>query len=138
MNNKIEKIFVNNFIKRPYKERLLFELKSEKKRLHAIMRFCHNAEEFLKQNTVYSKQKTISKENIDCFFDEKELYVISFKYLNGVLMPIDEVARYLNHEYLPVIVCGINNVIIKNEVEQGNCTFFFLKGNPRESSHIDY
>lgn len=42
-----EKRFVQSFIKKNRRERLLFELTTPKKRRIGIMRFCHTAEDFL-------------------------------------------------------------------------------------------
>ena len=42
MHFDLEKKFVNDFINPSFRDRFLFELKSSKKRLDAVMRFSHN------------------------------------------------------------------------------------------------
>ena len=64
MNVNLEEKFVNNFINASYRERLLFELKTHKKRLKALMRFSHDIDKLVKVGSIISKSK---------IFDEKEL-----------------------------------------------------------------
>lgn len=45
----LEVKFANNFINTIYRDRLLFELKTSKKRLKALMRFSHNTNDLIKR-----------------------------------------------------------------------------------------
>ena len=47
MDYSAEEHFVQTFIRRNRRERLLYELTSPKKRVDGVSRFCHQAREFL-------------------------------------------------------------------------------------------
>ena len=61
----LEESFVNNYINPLYRDRLLFEFKSSKKRLTAIMRFSHNIDSLVKENKVFSKLKDKRARELD-------------------------------------------------------------------------
>ena len=123
----LEEKFVNDFINPAYRDRLLFELKTSKKRLNALMRFSHNTNELVKKDMIYSKLKKFEYDQLNNFLNGKNFYVISFKYLNGIIMNVNEILDYISDECMPVIVCGNNNAIIKKEFEKGEDNFYLLK-----------
>lgn len=123
----LEEKFVNDFINPSYRDRLLFELKTSKKRLNALMRFSHNTNDLVKKDMIYSKLKKFEYNQLNNFLNEKNFYVISFKYLNGIIMNVNEILDYISDECMPVIVCGNNNAIIKKEFEKGEDNFYLLK-----------
>lgn len=123
----LEEKFVNDFINPSYRDRLLFELKTSKKRLNALMRFSHNTNDLVKKDVVYSKLKKFEYDILNNFLNGKNFYVISFKYLNGIIMNVNEILDYISDECMPVIVCGNNNAIIKKEFEKGEDNFYLLK-----------
>lgn len=127
MNFDLEEKFVNDFINPAYRDRLLFELKSFKKRLNALMRFNHNTNDLVNKNMVYSKLKKFEYDILNNFLNGQNFYVISFKYLNGIIMNVKEVLDYISDEWMPVIVCGNNNAIIKKEFEKGVDNYYLLK-----------
>ena len=88
MNFDLEEKFVNDFINPAYRDRLLFELKSSKKRLNALMRFSHNTNDLVNINMVYSKLKKFEYDILNNFLNGQNFYVISFKYLNGIIMNV--------------------------------------------------
>lgn len=123
----LEKKFVDDFINPSYRDRLLFELKTSKKRLNALMRFSHNTNDLVKKDMIYSKLKKFEYDQLNNFLNGKNFYVISFKYLNGIIMNVNEILDYISDECMPVIVCGNNNAIIKKEFEKGEDNFYLLK-----------
>lgn len=123
----LEEKFVNDFINPSYRDRLLFELKSSKKRLNALLRFSHNTNDLVKKDMIYSKLKKFEYDQLNNFLNGKNFYVISFKYLNGIIMNVNEILDYISDECMPVIVCGNNNAIIKKEFEKGEDNFYLLK-----------
>ena len=123
----LEEKFVNDFINPSYRDRLLFELKTSKKRLNALMRFSHNTNDLVKKDMIYSKLKKFEYDQLNNFLDGKNFYVISFKYLNGIIMNVNAILDYISDEWKPVIVCGDNNAIIKKEFEKGEDNFYLLK-----------
>ena len=127
MNIELEEKFVKNFINTSYCERLLFELKSFRKRTNAIDRFSHNTEGLVKKEYVYLKLKNFDENELKKFLNEQNFYVISFKYLDGIIMDNIEVFDYIYNEYSPVIVCGNNIAVIKKEYEKGDDNYYLLK-----------
>lgn len=127
MKYEIEERIVNDFISSAYCERVLFELKSSKKRLNAIMRFSHNIESLLKKEKICLKLQHFDKDKFKQFLQSEKLYVISFKYLDGIFLNIDDVLDYISDEYSSVIVFDNDRVIIKKEFEKGEDNFYFLK-----------
>ena len=127
MHFDLEKKFVNDFINPSFRDRFLFELKSSKKRLDAVMRFSHNTENLIKKDIVYSRLKKFDDNELRLFLKGQEFYVISFKYLDGIIMNINEVLEYIYDEYLPVIIYGNNVAVIKKEFEEGEDNFYLLK-----------
>ena len=123
----LEEKFVNDFINPSYRDRLLFELKTSKKRLNALMRFSHNTNDLVKKDMLYSKLKKFEYDQLNNFLNGKNFYVISFKHLNGIIMNVNEILDYISDECMPVIVFGNNNAIIKKEFEKGEDNFYLLK-----------
>ena len=123
----LEEKFVNDFINPSYRDRLLFELKTSKKRFNALMRFSHNTNDLVKKDMIYSKLKKFEYDQLNNFLNGKNFYVISFKYLNGIIMNVNAILDYISDEWKPVIVCGDNNSIIKKEFEKGEDNFYLLK-----------
>lgn len=123
----LEEKFVNDFINPSYRDRLLFELKTSKKRLNALMRFSHNTNDLVKKDMIYYKLKKFEYNQLNNFLNEHNFYVISFKYLNGIIMNVNEVLDYISDECMFVIVCGNNIAIIKKEFEKGEDNFYLLK-----------
>lgn len=127
MRLDLEEKFINDFIDTSYGDRLLFELKSLKKRTSALMRFSHNVECLIKNEYIHLKLKQFDEEELKLFLNEQKFYVISFKYLDGIIMNINEVLDYIYEEYSPVIVCGNNIAVIKKEFEKGEDNYYLLK-----------
>lgn len=123
----LEKKFVNEFINPLYRDRLMFEFKTSKKRLNAIMRFCHNTNDLVKKDMIYSKLKKFDDNELKKFLKDQYYYVVSFKYIDGTLMNINEILDYINDEHMPVIVYGDNIAVIKREYEKCEDNFYLLK-----------
>ena len=126
MNVNLEEKFVNNFINASYRERLLFELKTHKKRLKALMRFSHDIDKLVKVGSIISKSKIFDEKELKQFLKGNQFYVISIKYLDGKIMNIDEILYHMYEEHLPVIICADDFAVIKKEFEKGENNFFFL------------
>ena len=126
MRFDLEEKFVNNYINRSYRNRLLFELKSSKKRLDAIMRFSHNIDSLIKIETIHLKLKKFDACELKSFLINQKLYVVSFKFLDGIMMDTNELLAYIQDDY-PILICGNDIAIIKKEFEKGEDNFYLLK-----------
>ena len=125
----LEENFINNYINPLYQDRLLFEFRSPKKRLDALMRFSHNIDKLVKRHNLILKLKKITDDATTFLLKEREVYVISFKYLEGTLMSVNDALNYITNEYMPVIILSNNIVVIKTEYEMGEANLYFLKNN---------
>ena len=127
MDLNIEKTFVEKYVNKDYKKRLIFEFETKKNRQNAIMRFCHNTEKILDINTF---QAIYEKKDVAAFMDfltEEFYYVLSFEYVDGIVMRANDVINYICDVYFPVLVLGNSMAIVKKEFEKGTKNFFLLK-----------
>ena len=80
MDYSKEENFINRFIRKNRRERLLYELTTPEKRYRGVSRFCHQAEEFLDHNKIILKDNDL--EHDPKFIDfvkthDEPCYVIS-------------------------------------------------------------
>ena len=127
MNREIEANFVYSFINSFYQNRILYELSHTKKRINAIMRFSLNVNELINDSMINYKLDKFDNKIFNSFFNVKSLYVISFKYIDGIMMNIEDLLEYINNENMPVIACTNDLALIKIEFENSKNNFFFLK-----------
>ena len=126
MNNQKEKFFVENFICERYKERIAFELKSKKKRLFAIMRFCHDAPTLLNETRIVKVGSFIDDDILQAIKCKKS-YVLSYGYIDGQELCFEQVLNYCNEEDLSVILIYDNIVIVKSENGKKGALYYTLK-----------
>ena len=129
MNKKIEEEFVNTYIVRNKRERILFELQS-KKRSAVVERFCHGADEMLIASKIKSKGKYILddiKEKI-LTSNAKMCYVISFfSDIDGKEFRKQDIIDKLIGAGMPSIAIFDDFVIIETEQEQGPAIKYLLE-----------
>lgn len=120
MDINYENTFVHNFINKRYRDRLLFELNSDKKRAKAIDRFSHDAESLIKADKIFAKGN-ISRTILEHELQKRKFaaaYVLSSNYLQGVSLPIEEALAYFEDECMPVIMIFSSDfAVIKTEFE---------------------
>lgn len=119
MDNEIEKKFIQQFIVKNIRERLLFEL-SGKKRQNGIGRFCHNADDLLiKDKIILSGNelfhdeiiKTAEKYNIS-----KQWYIIAYDpILDKKSCKLNEALNLVLGSGMAAIVVSDNMAIIETE-----------------------
>lgn len=127
MNSQIEQAFVEKYINKRYKERLQFELSSEKKRQVGLDRFSHDAELLIDSKKLSLKTNAPTQTLFSTWFgNSTDVYVLSDKYIDGKEMSITDAYQYAVSEYCAVIICGDGCAVIKSESE-GNSKFYLLK-----------
>ncbi len=126
MNFSLEEQFVTNYINKEYQDRLLFELKSSKKRQNGVLRFSHNAQDLLKKGTIQLTLTSFDQSKLHSFLKETNYYVISTMHPDGATMSKKQVIDCLDEDFGPVIVCGTNIAIVKKEYEVGTENYFLL------------
>lgn len=124
MNNILETNFINSFIVKNKKERLIHEFSNPKKRENAILRFSHNVESII--NVKFIKYIC----NIDNLKQIVNLtgnvYVISMEKIDGENCLFEDAIVHLSEQYMPVIVITDNYVIIKSECDSTKDNIFIL------------
>ncbi len=120
MNYEIEKEFVNNFIIKNRRERLLFELKSAKKRKNAIGRFCHTSLQYLDDSKILIKGKTVTEQEIKNIVKkniDKEWYLISWdENFDGETYEIEKALDIIiNMGMASIMICGDYAIVIEEQ-----------------------
>ena len=131
MNNKFELEFINNYITKNKRERILYELTSKKKRKNAIGRFCHNTLEYIDKTKIVYEGNTISVyelENlIKKYTKDKEGYLISWDSdIDGSILPIENALNEVIGKGMASIVVFSNVILIETEQEQGAAIKYVL------------
>ncbi len=129
MNKKLEEEFVDTYIVKNKRERLLFELQG-KKRSDAIGRFCHRTDELLMNEKVKVKGPYILDE-IEARIRASSTgmcYVISFfPELDGKVFRKKEVMEKIIGRGMPSIAIFDDFAIIETEQEQGPAMKYILQ-----------
>ena len=80
MNIDKEKLFVNRYIIKKRRERILYELSKPSKRIDALSRFCHNYDMYVDERKIVYSGKEVSddelKKIIKKYSNETEGYMI--------------------------------------------------------------
>ncbi len=129
MNKAIEESFVNSYIIKNKRDRLLFEL-CGKKRRDGIDRFSHFADNLLIEAKIKLKGQHISKDiqNIVIKANSCKCYVISYsEEFDGKEFNKDEVLDLILNYGMPSIVVFDNFAIIQTEQEQGPAIKYLLQ-----------
>lgn len=125
MNNVLEMNFINKYIIKEKKDRLIYEFSNPKKRENALMRFSHNVESLV--NNKFIKYRCDDKTLNKYINVKKDLYVISLDKLNGEVCTSEEAFSQLKNQYMPVIIIDDDFVVIKSENEDANDNIIVLK-----------
>ena len=129
MNKAIEESFVNSYIIKNKRDRLLFEL-CGKKRRDGIDRFSHCADNLLIEAKIKLKGQYISEDlrHVVATTDNHKCYVIAYsEELDGKEFDKDEVLDLISNCGMPSIVIFDNFAIIQTEQEQGPAVKYLLQ-----------
>ena len=114
--NNTELDFINKYIVKEKKERLIYEFSNLKEK--AILRFSHNINCLIKRDIKINQIRVNELINIKI---NKMVYIISLDKINGEYLLYNDAINHLINQYMPVILIGDNFVIIKTEDE-----YFYL------------
>ena len=124
MINMLELKFINEFIVKEKKERLIYEFSNPKKRENAIMRFSHKVENIVNDKFIQCRCNMGNLSNNLAL--SGDVYIVSLEKIYGETCPYKEALIHLNEQYMPVIIIGENTVIIKSENEDSKDNIFVL------------
>ena len=84
--NTIEDFFCKQFIKSGYQDRFFFELSSNKKRVKAISRICHNMMDIINENKIVEVYNSTDLIHLTVTIQNWRIdYHVSFPYLRAKL-----------------------------------------------------
>lgn len=119
MDNEIEKKFIQQFIVKNIRERLLFEL-SGKKRQDGIGRFCHNADDLLlKEKIILSGKELFHNEivkTVEKYDLSKQWYIIAYNPIfDKKICKLSEALNLVLGNGMAAIIVSDNIAIIETE-----------------------
>lgn len=127
INFEIETFFVNTYIQKQYRERLILELKdtsskTQKRSCKAFKKFSHQTEEYVIPSLVAKSGDKLTEQDILSFVknmvDDKTCYYMDA--WKGEEMPIDEAIEKAFNDYgASIIVYKERFAVIKEETEIG-------------------
>ena len=104
--NLYQEYFISNYVVFNKRDRLIFELNSKKKK-----------ERIVYEGNVIDAMPYIKSIN--------EFYVITYDNIEGKMLDKNELMKYIEEEYMPIIAISKSLVIIKEEVEKKRVNFTF-------------
>ena len=127
MNEQIEAFFVNTYIQKQYRERLIFELKDTSSKTHrrscnAFKKFSHLTVDYVIPRLVAVSDNKLTEQDVLAFVknmvDEKTCYYMTD--WEGEEMPLNEaIEKAFNYLGASIIVYKDRFAIIKEETEIG-------------------
>ena len=127
MDLRIETNFVNKCIKKAYRDRLLFELHSAKKRPKAISRFAHQCEDILQNSYTRISMVNLQSEISHKITATDQCYIISDHVHDGETITLSNGIKYCKESYTPFILIASRFIIIKPETEIGESEIYIFK-----------
>ena len=112
MNIDKEKIFVNRYIMKKKRERILHELSKPSKRIDALSRFCHNYDMYVDERKIIYSGKEVSDDVL------KKLIKKNSSEIEGYMICLDE--RYDSKDM--ILECAID--IMRDD---GMCMIFIAE-----------
>lgn len=112
--NYIQENFISKYIISQKKNRLLYEINSQKKKSNFINHFCHDTLSFvIPEKIVYSGNIS----NANNYIIESDFLVISSDFIDGKMMNKEDLILYMEKEYMAIVAISDLIAIIKEEYE---------------------
>lgn len=126
-----ERYFLETFIRKDRKERLLYQFGSEKKRYEALDRFCHDTGKLINKSLVIMQgEKLESDKEFEKFcnsHNEECLMISPDGFLDNQVMVLKEAVKAALMCFDAVIVIGKGFAFIKEESMKGGTVKYLLK-----------
>ena len=130
MENTAEQYFVQTYIKKNRRDRLLFELSAEKRRYDGLSRFCHQAGELLDPAKIIAAGDDLERRTEFLRFvkqHDEACYVISPDYeMDGRTLQTKDAVSLAAAFYDAVIIIGSTFAIIFGEPMKGGRDKYLL------------
>ncbi len=123
MDYTIERYFVQTFIRKERRERLLFDLTTPKKRYDGVSRFCHQAREFLDPAKIVIAGEDLERAPAFAKFvqahDELCLVLSPDFYMDEQFLPLKDAVRQAVSCFDAVLIIGSTFAVVFGEVMKG-------------------
>ena len=125
--SNIEKIFVENFIDKEYRERIIYELSSNKKREKALSRLSHDAINILYRERIIIQSCQLLYDDIKNYMRGSEkCYLLGGNIDQSIMRLKDCFNECMNNPLSVVIICDNGLVIVKEELTIGPPTKYVM------------
>lgn len=135
----IEKMFIDRFIKKDFRQRLSYELFGKKRR-DGLGRFCHNARDMLVENRIVAIGKNINKSEIhklqpnSC--KNKQCYIMSNNEMtDGVICGFDEALSLVLGNGMAAVIIFDEFAVVETEQCFGSAEKIVLSYQINKLSH---
>ena len=133
MDNSLEQHFVQAFIRKERRERLLYELTTPKKRYDGVSRFCHQAGEFLDPAKVVMAGEDLDRKAAFAKFvqthDELCLVLSPDFFMDEQFLPLKDAVRQAVMCFDAVLIIGSTFAVVFGEVMKGGRGKYLLSEN---------
>ncbi len=133
MDNSLERHFVQTFIRREKRERLLYELTTPKKRYDGVSRFCHQAGAFLDPAKIVMAGEDLDREPAFARFvqahDELCLVLSPDFFMDEQFLPLKDAVRQAVMCFDAVLILGSSFAVVFGEVMKGGRGKYLLSEN---------
>ena len=126
MNKEIELFFIDTFVDKRLKDRIEYELQSNKNRTKAINRFAHSTEDVIKKQCIYKKGHDITLEDLLKLTKSRTGYYISCNKYDGLELDITTAYDICSNEYGASIIVLEDAAYVKEETSMGTPFKFIL------------
>lgn len=127
-----EKEFVDRYVVKKMRKRILYELSKPSKRLEALSRFCHNYDSYIDERNIILKGKGITdeklKEIVKEYGEGNEGYVICWNsQYDSTVLKTDIAIPIMRDEDMCMIFTSGDICIISTEQTQGSKEIVVLR-----------
>jgi hypothetical protein len=130
VDEDIEAEFVKTFIQKRLQERIIWELASEKKRRHAILRFSHYTDEIVKHQYILKKSNKLNIiQLLHELTAEASCYVIAADKheLDGQQMTLDTAVQRCFDGWPAIMIISKKLAVIETEAVFGTADKYILR-----------
>ena len=126
--NPYQEYFISNYVVFNKRDRLIFELNSKKKKEKFMNYFCHDTKKIIIPERIVYEGNVIDA--MPYIKSINEFYVMTYDNIEGKMLDKNELMKYIEEEYMPIIAISKSLVIIKEEVEKKG-HLYILKENKK-------
>ena len=109
--NPYQEYFISNYVVFNKRDRLIFELNSKKKKEKFMNYFCHDTKKIIIPERIVYEGNVIDA--MPYIKSINEFYVMTYDNIEGKMLDKNELMKYIEEEYMPIIAISESLVLIK-------------------------